>query len=112
MAAGAYGNPNLMFIRPVQYTTFDGTSDQSAALAPDTQAITLFATQDCWVLVGTNPTAAPPGGENVKVDSVFIPAAAFMDMAVPAGTDAIPQLVAVIQDSTTGNLYIYERKPG
>ena len=112
MGAGAYGNPNLMHIRWTQYITFDGTSDQSAKLDPDTQAITMFATQDCWVLVGTNPTAAPPGAENTRVASVFVPAAAFIDMAVPAGTDTTRQMVAAIQDATGGNLYIYERKPG
>lgn len=107
--SGAYSNNNLLYGRKCQFVTFDGTADASVALDKTTEAVTLYATAACWVLVGTAPTAAKPSAEKVRVDSLYLPASVPFDYAVPKGTDAAPMKVSVIQDSSGGNCYIYER---
>lgn len=107
--SGVFGNSNLLFAHKCQYVTFDGTADASVALAPTTEAVTIYASAACWVLIGTAPTAAAPSGEKVRVDSQYIPATMPFDFAVPKGTDAAPMKVSVIQDTAGGNCYIYER---
>jgi hypothetical protein len=107
--SGVYGNPNLAYVQGCQYLTFDGTSDLTAALLPVTQAVTLYATADCWVQIAPAPVAAAPGGEKTRVHSFFLPANTFVDVAVPYSDEAHPQIVAAIQATAGGNLYIYER---
>jgi len=107
---GVYGNENLLFIRKCQYVTCGAASDQSATFDANTEAVTLYADADCWCRIGTNPTAAAPGAEKTEVEAFFIPASAFLDVALPRATDSAPLRLAAIQDSAGGNVYIYERK--
>lgn len=109
MSVGRYGNENLALITSCQYITFDGTSD-SSTLQSNVQALTLFATEPCWVKIGKGAqTAAAPGAEKTVSDSFYVPADAFLDVAVPSSTDENPCVIAAIQDSAGGNLYIYSR---
>jgi hypothetical protein len=107
--SGVYGNYNLLYVRDNQYIDYAAASEQSVGLDWNTEAVSLYSDQDCWVAIGTNPTAAAPGAEKTKAGSFFLPATLQKDVAVPKGTDAAPILVAVIQDSAAGVLHIQER---
>jgi len=104
----AWMNPSSMFVRKSQYLTVDSGSDQALALAPTTEVIRLWSTQNCWVNIGRNPTAAAPGGEKTKVDRFYLPALFMLEVAVGRATDAAPLKVAAIRDSADGTLHIAE----
>ena len=107
--AGQYGLP-LAGIARSQYVTVGGTSSASAALSPNTNVVSLFATSKCWVIFGTNPTATKPSAEKTVSDSFPVQAEQQIDVIVPLGTDAAPIKIAVIQDTTAGQLDIIERR--
>lgn len=96
----AVGNQHVNFEAIVpgvsQALAFTGTSAQSAALQASTTLIRLFATTDCFIQVGTNPTAAAN-------TSMFIAAGIYEYIGVAPGA-----LVAAIQSSAGGTLYITE----
>src|ERR1041385_3502741 len=81
-----------------QKLDFTGTSAQSAAFAAGTSVIRLFATQDCFIKIGGNPTAVVDG-----VDSHFIPGGIIQYFLV-RGT----QKLAAISNGTDGTLRIIE----
>lgn len=109
--SGAYGNDNLMFIRNCSFITTDGTSDPGITLDVDTTAISFYATADCWVNIGAGtPVAAAPSEKADSNGSFFVPTGWGPDIPVPVGKDNAPIVVAAIQSTTSGNLYVYQRK--
>jgi hypothetical protein len=109
MGGGAYGNHNLLFVKRCQYLAVTSAADEGLALARDTEAVTLYCTEDAWVVFGTDPTAAGPGAEKTKTDSFFLPATTVKDVPVPLGTDSAPIKVSAIRNTADGTLYIEER---
>lgn len=105
----AYGNHNLAFVTGSQYIDYSSTSEQSAALASDTKVVTLIASTRCWIAIGTNPTAAAPSAEKVKVTAFPLSPDMYVDFPIPQGTDAAPIKIAVIRDANDGKLDIIER---
>lgn len=85
-----------------QQVSFNATSALSSTLQSNTTLIKLFATQNCWVRLtstqGHNPVAAANDGFSFYVPGGFIDF-----FGVYPGTK-----LAVIQDSTSGTLYILE----
>lgn len=108
--SGVYGNDNFAYISGYQYVSFSSTSEQSAALDKDCVAVELESSTDCYIAIGTNPTAAAPGAEKTKTKSFKLKADVKILVALPKGSDAAPMKVAVIRDSADGTLDIYERK--
>jgi hypothetical protein len=83
-----------------QVITIAGTSAQSSAVGSTTTRVILGATTDCWISIGSNPTAVLHGS-----NSFFLKAgASSYPMTVIASTSKI----AVIQDSAAGYLSILE----
>ena len=85
-------------LRPVegaqQKVAFTDISAQSAVFKTD--IVTLFATQNCWVRFGSNPTAAANDGNSVYLAAFFYHAFS----CVPG------EKLAVIRDSANGDLHI------
>ena len=81
-----------------QRLSFTGTSAQSSAVGVNTRLVQLFATEDCWVVFGTNPTAAVNDGS-----SFFLPGGIFLYYGISGSAK-----IAAIQDSTSGYLHIIE----
>jgi hypothetical protein len=110
---GSHGNDNLYRPSACQYLTVDGTSD-NVTLGVNTQAVSLYSTEDCWVRVGIpgeTPTAAAPGAEKTRVfNSFFLPATTVMDIPVPTASDSAQVKIAAIQDSAGGTLHVTERQ--
>lgn len=79
-----------------QVVAFDASA-QSAALGTNTSVVRLLCTQDCFVLIGQNPTALTNG------TCMFLPAGIVEHVAVGGGLK-----IAAIKSSTAGNLYITE----
>lgn len=69
----------------------------------NTTLISVFATQDCWVSLGTNPTAA--AGSTSKGNSMFLPGGIKDFLGVKPGWK-----IAVVRDTTDGLLHINECK--
>lgn len=80
-----------------QKLAFTGTTGQSAALGALTTLVRLFCDQDCFVLIGSNPTALNDG------TSMFIASGIYEYVGVQPG-----QKIAAISNGTSGNLYITE----
>jgi len=74
--------------------SFTGTSGQSAAFKTD--IITVFATQNCWLLFGSSPTAASDDG-----NSTYLPSGVMRAYRVKRG-----HKLAVIRDASSGDLHI------
>lgn len=83
-----------------QALAFIVTSGQSAALATKTTLVRLFATKDCFIKVGTNPTAANDG------TSMFIASGIYEYIGIDQSAGA--QKIAAISNGTNGTLYITE----
>ena len=81
-----------------QKVSFTGTSAQSSAV--DCTMIGLFATQDCWIVFGSNPTAASNNGS-----CRFLPGGIQFHFRIKDGDK-----IAVIQDSASGDLHIAEEE--
>lgn len=109
MSNGAYGNDNLAYIKKHQFITYAGTSEQSAALAPECVAVDLYAATDCYVAIGPDPTAVAPGAEKTRADGFLLRADNYLTVAVPKGTEVKPMKIAVIQHTSGGDLDILER---
>lgn len=86
------------------FFNFGLASAQSAQLDATTTLVKLFATQDCWVAFGTNPTAAV-GSAGVKGASVRLRGGFASYFGVPRGQG---YKIAAIQDSQGGVLDILE----
>lgn len=81
-----------------QRLSVGGSSTQSLSLLSATTIVELFATTDCWVVFGANPTASVNDGS-----SFFLAAGLFKCYGVQPGVK-----IAVMQDSTSGDLHIIE----
>lgn len=81
-----------------QFVAFT-TSTQSANLAATTNMVTLTSTVACWCAFGPNPTATKAAG------SFYLPANYPMQFSVDHN---VTQKIAVLQDSSGGNLSIIE----
>lgn len=96
-----YGNSKDNFVEAIvpattQVVAIGSTSVQSSALGASTKLVSLAATAACHVEFGANPTAT-------NSTSMYIPANSVVKVAVTPSTK-----IAVIQNSTGGNLYITE----
>lgn len=79
-----------------QALSFSGSSAQSTAVGTQTTLVRLFATQDCFIAIGANPTAAAN-------TSYFLPGGIIDFVGIQPG-----QKIAAIQSSQSGTLYISE----
>lgn len=81
-----------------QRVAISASSTQSSAVAVSCHIIELFATKDCWVKLGANPTAAVNDGT-----SMFLGAGLFKYFGIQSG-----HKIAVIRDAADGYLHIIE----
>ena len=81
-----------------QKVSYTGTAAQSAAFGANTYIAQFYATTDCWILFGANPTATASAGT-----SEFLPGGMVMYYGVTPG-----QKVSAIRDTTSGDLHIIE----
>lgn len=86
-----------------QKITTSGSSQQSAAFTHGVSLIYLFATQDCFIKIGTSPVAVADG------TCMFIPGGIPFGIGLYTTNEqnAVYKL-AVIQSSTTGSVYFTE----
>jgi len=89
-----------LWINAVQIITLALTSNQSAAVASNTNRVVLSTTQDCWIAIGTNPTAA-----KATAGSFFLAAGA---QSYPISVQNGVTKIAALYDSTAGYLSIIE----
>ena len=80
-----------------QKVSFTATSAQATTAVVST-IVYLLSTQACWVVFGTNPTAAANDGA-----SFFLAANQWRPYAITVG-----HKIAVIRDATNGDLHITE----
>lgn len=81
-----------------QKVSYTGTAAQSSALSLATTIIQLYATTDCWVKFGSNPTAVANDGT-----SLFLPGGMILYYGITPGNK-----LSVIRDSTSGDLHVIE----
>jgi hypothetical protein len=99
-----------------QYIDFTNSSEQSAAFyyendsrsgsaaeVKGTTLISVIADQDCWIAIGSNPTAEKPASEKTVVNSIFLPAGIQEYYGVKPGWK-----LAVIRHTDDGSIYINE----
>ena len=79
------------------------TSLVTASTTIDAALITLTATADCWISVGSSPTVAKAGSS-----SFFLPAKTVLHLALPDST----QKISVIGDSASGTLSVLPAAKG
>lgn len=89
------GGYQCLFAGTAHKITTSGTSAVSSAWASTTRVVFVFATTDCYVAFGSNPTAT--------VNDHFLPGGIRVPWGVVPG-----EKVAVIQSSAAGVLYISE----
>jgi hypothetical protein len=70
-----------------------------------TTLVRVFATQDCWIKIGANPTAVAPISGTPQEDTMFVAGGIFAYFGVNPG-----QKLAVIRDSANGSLFVTEAK--
>lgn len=92
------GNPNVSDVTYTQKVSFDSAT-ASAATQSATDAVTLYATEDCWIARGAAPTATTTAGAT----NIFIPASVMMTIPIIGGFK-----ISAIKDSTAGDLHVYE----
>jgi hypothetical protein len=83
-----------------QKASFTGSSSQVSFTAqenPSPSVIRLFATKDCWIKIGTDPTALSDG------TCVFIASGIVEYFGIPGNNK-----LAVISNGADGDLYITE----
>lgn len=80
-----------------QKKAFTAVSSQSTALSASTSVVRLFATEDCHIKTGANPTAVADG------TCMFLPADREALIGVGSGDK-----IAVIRDTVDGVLFITE----
>lgn len=103
------GSPTTLGILSASTVSLGTSSAQSAAIgtanslqAGFSEVVRVAATADCWVRIGSNPTAAANG-----VDSIFMPAGAVEYFDVPAGSK-----IAGVVASGTGALNVARMRKG
>lgn len=80
-----------------QQLSISGSSQQSAAFSATPNLVRLFATKDCYIEIGTNPTATS--------SSMFLPGGIVEYFGLFSGYK-----LAVLQASSSGTLYVTEGK--
>jgi hypothetical protein len=90
-------NSTLRYSGTSDVVTYTSSSVQSAAFGAQTHEIRVVCTSNAWINIGENPTASAGDG------SIFMPAGLVEYFHVSPG-----QKVAVIQDSSGGNLVVAE----
>lgn len=86
-----------IFLGTTQKVTTSGTTAQSSAFGTSTTLIRVIATQDCFIVTGTSPTAVADG------TCALLPAGIPEYFGVNSGDK-----IAAIQSSAGGSLYITE----
>lgn len=81
-----------------QRISFTASAQASNAFQASTNVVEIFATQNCWVRFGEDPTAAASDG-----DSIPIPGGLKLTYGVSGG-----QKISVIRDTTNGTIDIIE----
>lgn len=84
---------------------FTNTSKQSEAFGPNTTLIRVFPTQDCFVKVGSDPTAVAPAEGSPQDDTIFLPGGLLDFIGVEPGSK-----IAVVRSVTSGALHVTEAK--
>lgn len=85
-----------------QQVAIGASSAQSAELQARTSMVWLFATKDCWVRIGNNPTAVADTSPSFLLRGGFYRAFAINNET------SDPWKIAVIQDVESGELDIME----
>lgn len=80
-----------------QKLAISASSVQSAPVGPNTTVLRLFATNDCYILIGSNPTALADG------TCMFIPGGIVDFCGILPG-----QILAVIQFAQNGYFFMTE----
>lgn len=91
--AGSVNTQTLLRNKSSEAVSFTATSAQSSAAAAGIRAVRLVATQDCYYLIGINPTAT--------TSSAFLPANVVEYKPVFDG-----EKVAVLREDTDGTLNV------
>lgn len=86
---------NAICIGPSQKITTGASSTASTAVAQTTSVVRVYCTTACLIAIGANPTAS--------ATSCFVPASTVQYFGCNGG-----DIVAVIQDTTTGTFYLTE----
>lgn len=89
-----------LWINTAQALAFSTSSVQSSIVASNTNRVVLSCTQDCWIAVGSNPTAA-----KATEGSFFLSAGS---QSYPISVLQGVTKIAVIADSIDGVLSIIE----
>lgn len=99
-AARKGSNPNntfdVIFAGTNQKVTTTGTSAQSTAVGSATTIVRLYASQNMYIQISSNPTAA-------VASSTYLPTGIVEYFGITPGDK-----IAAIQDTTTGTLFITE----
>ena len=84
---------------------FTASSNTSPEISSSVRVVTLYSTQDCFIEIGNSAVEAS------TTTSHFLAGSLPYDISLGAETDPSEnsKFVAVIQDSTSGKLYISER---
>ena len=83
-----------------QTISFNGTS-QASTSAFQSELIVLFCTEDCWISIGTAPTAVANGADSFRYRAGF-----YLTFLIDIGDK-----VAVIKDTTDGILDMMGAEP-
>ena len=89
-----------LWINTAQVLALGATSAQSSAVASNTNRVALSTTQDCWIAVGSNPTAA-----KATAGSFFLAAGA---QSYPISVLNGVTKIAALYDANAGYLSIIE----
>jgi hypothetical protein len=107
MSTGAKSDLNADYFQAINPGTswkldFTNTSAQIGPFDDDTSLISIFPTQDCWVLAGSNPTAVPISSGSSGT-SKFCPGGIQDFIGVKPG-----QKLAIIRDTVNGSVHVCE----
>jgi len=87
-----------------QYVAFTATAAQSAVIRDD--IVRLFTTIDCWIQIGSNPTAVKPTSPAIRASHHFLPSGILHYIKIKPGD----KISAISDGSVGGNLHITEGK--
>ena len=92
-----------------QQKTFNATPQYCATFEPDTTAVYLFATQDCWVqfVKSTDTSVASVPADAVKGDSIIVRGGIATFIGLPDLPDSLWRL-SIVRDSASGTIDIIE----
>ena len=80
--------------------SFTAVSQQSVAIPSTCSLVWLFATQDCWIKYGANPTAADSDGTSFLLRGGF-----YRPFSIVY--DGTEKKIAVIRDAVSGELDLH-----